>query len=162
MCDLYPSPTAPILQHLLSYEDYEDHDFESDYYTTASGLTITQLDSVPPEHSIRPSAFVHGLRGESSKIHDELTFGYEHHEGKISLIFNRVPDFNLLLSIFYMIHTRLRYFELEGIDEVTFNAGQDDELVYQNVSWMLQQNISIIPTILDFVQTHHRSMYLND
>jgi len=159
MCDFYPSPTDPILQHLLSYEDYES---EHTDYITASGLTITQLDAVPPKHSIRPQEFELGLQGELNRMHDDLTFGYTHHERRISMVFNRTPDFLLLLSLFAIVQSRLLFFELEGIDEVIFNAGKDDEILYQNVSSMLQQNMSIIPDILNQVQTHYRTRYLNN
>ncbi|WP_426062005.1 hypothetical protein [Hymenobacter sp. B1770] len=162
MCDLYPLPSTPELQNLLSYDDFEDYNSESDDYITASGLTIVQLDSVPPKHSIPPQAFVRELQCQLSNDHDHLTFAYVHNSHRMNLIFNEIPDLLLLMKVFCIVTSKLVYFELEGIDEVIFNAGKDDEVVFQNVSSMLQQNMTIIPAILDFVQTHYRTTYLND
>ena len=73
----------------------------------------------------------------------------------MSLTFSKVPSFPFLIAIFSVVQNKLVALGVQGINEVTFNAGKDDEVVHQNVMSILQPNQSSIPLVLQEVQTYH-------
>ncbi|WP_162549838.1 hypothetical protein [Hymenobacter nivis] len=135
-------------QNLISYDDYE-------VSPTDEEIQAFLLNENPPADGFTPDAFFYGIEDIFGKLPLDEPFGYEQHGAKLSLIFSGVPSFPFLLSIFSMVQSKLMALWLEGINEVTFNAGKDDEVVHQNVTSILQPNQSSIPLILLEVQTYH-------
>ena len=148
MNDLYPSATSKNFQNLLSYDDYE-------VTPTDAEIEAYLLTENPSANGFSPEAFFYGIEDIFGKLPLDEPFGYEQHGAKLSLIFSEVPSFSFLLAIFSMVQTKLVALWLEGINEVTFNAGKEDEVVHQNVTSILQPNQSSIPLILMEVQRYH-------
>ena len=148
MNDLYPSASPRNLQNLLSYDDYE-------VIPTDEEIQALQLNETPPENGISAEAFFYGIEGAFGKLPRGEQFGYEQHGANISLLFSGMPSFPFMLAMFSVVQNKLVALGVQGVNEVTFNAGKDDEVVNQNVMSILQPNQSNIPLVLQELQTYH-------
>lgn len=148
MSDLYPSTAFRDFQNLLSYDDFE-------VTPTDEELQAFLLDKAPPQKGLTPEGFFYSIEDLFGKLPADEPFGFEQHGAKVSLTFSGVPSFPFLLAIFSLVYSKFAGVWLEGIHEVTFNAGKDDEVVHANVMSILQPNQSTMPMILDEVQKYH-------
>ena len=148
MNDLYPSAAEKKFQNLLSYDDFE-------VTPTDEEIQAYLLDKKSTQNGLTPEAFFYSIGNLFGKLPADEPFGFEQHGAKVSLTFSGVPSFPFLLAIFCLVQTKFAGVLLEGIYEVIFNAGKDDEVVHENVMTILQPNQSTIPMILDEVQKYH-------
>lgn len=151
------SSLTSTMQHLKTYEAYEaEVAFQNISQQNLAALAVAPEDT-PVINAEAFFYYLHDVYGISlAKL--PAGFGFTQQGAKISLVFGGIPDLTILLIFFSVVQTKLTALKLEGINQVTFNAGTPDEVVYYNVSSILQPHATLIPTILDHVQTIHTHM----
>lgn len=147
------SPSAKLL-HVKTFESYEG---EKALQNISQEDTISSAVVIEPTIQINPEEFFYHLNDVYGISLDDLPqgFGFFQDGNRISLTFGSVPHETILLTLFSVFQSKLADLKLQGINQVIFNAGVSDEIVFSNVTSINQPNATLIPTILSRVQAIH-------